>query len=425
MSFLNSGNSALKNFKVKALSSQTANSSFEAEPRISRFIKLSLHLYENTYGKLPPIIIDAKTNTQETYIQATIHNTRKNMVCETLIWLFGIVSFAFCAILLFEQFNLKPSIGMTLAQTLFCLIMGNGLVAILAGMYIWRACLPTVNFMNQLLRNDLLIKYKFHKSQFDMPGFLLLCTILLLIFLYAPLPIFVYYLNLNPVQIFLEIHFMKEKAVRSTLENILASVFSTVMFTGFICVAAKILYVCGILYLMFNTGVHGYIGSLSNINDFKFSNQRKLLTGFKNLELLDKLTRKLISYFFITALGWALLFLTMCAWVSTHGIKLLPVFVVAPFFLTLIVGILVAEFLLQDAAKCRISSFDLIKRMRSRYHTFNRSNGGKYKQYLEWKARQPYSMYFGPRFVIGEGSCMFYMSVLRDNITNSVLLFVP
>lgn len=124
---------------------------------------------------------------------------------------------------------------------MLCIVTVNGVSAILAAMYLMRTYKSTFRYIHQLLRNSLVIKYKQNTSKFDCSGFLLLFKILVLIFLYGPLPIFTYFQNLNHVQIFLEFYLLTEKNVRSTAEHFAASVCSVVLYTGYICVASKII----------------------------------------------------------------------------------------------------------------------------------------------------------------------------------------
>lgn len=390
---------------------------------LSSFTQLSVLLYQMTYGHIPSVIIDIQFDTSKGQVQITRNwKLKVSKLWAKFVWILTLALSLICVALLVEKFVHHDKAHMNLLQTIFCVLFLSAFCLLMCSFVIVLENLFAFHYYNEFAANQLVIEYFPQVSGIDFPGMFLLYLISGLVFGILPLPSVIFFLDLNPIQIFIESYLLSHEYYRSSMEILASSCVSNVLFSMVVYVCGKALYVYLLIYMVIDVGICNTYQMLSD--PVKECTSKKRLLTQLNLQVFGSIVQNLFRNFLLSILTWLQLVLTLCVWVPTRAASLLPKFLVLAFIGGFVGGMPLAHFIIQKSSELRLDSDDFLKQMRGKYHTYNRSKF-TYYYYIWWRSQQPFPIYFGRYITPSRYSCISYLSILCGNITNAVLLIIP
>lgn len=382
---------------------------------------MALKMYQYTYGLLPGVVVDVELDSHN----FRVRNKFKNWF--EIAWtsiVTGIAIIAMCVIGLLVADNLFhfQAMQMSLFQAVICNGILVCIVSMLATITVFRTNRFLYNYLNNFFRNELGFRFRRNTASFDLPGFLLVYFMTGAIFFGLPLPVLLWYLELDPIQVFLERFILSKAYFRGNLEIVFSTIFSLIgTMIGFYIIV-KIVFLALVTPIFMGISADSFFYTLTS--DALIYSENEFISHFVCLRILCMLAREFISYLTLDLVTWSQFFLTGCAWISVHGFQVLPIFVVTTTSAAFVGGLGMAICILHNTTNARLLSIEIIDRQKNRWYTLARSKM-TYYYFVKWKAQQPLPINCGQNFALSKDAIMNYLDVLSVNVTNAVLLIQP
>ncbi|CAL8069358.1 unnamed protein product [Orchesella dallaii] len=388
---------------------------------ITPLIKTSIEIFNATYGKLYPFVLDIRI-----VGDSVPHLKWLKLRSWKLIPWFAHLIFVLGFTIIASGYSLlntfsQPGRQLQLLEIthytfwscawIFQLTISKTIIS-------YPEIVPSFNyFFDHMCHQSFIRRHK----DLDVPGLLLVYYILSSIFAILPFPAFVVALNLDYYHILFERFLLSTPYDRDTITIVFTTGIYIVLMFAAILEFVRIFSVTLMVVLLIGLGLQTCLESLLLRN----YSERFTYAYYTYLRIIGTRLEDFVSSITLQCITLCLCALTTSSWMIIRGSRFLPIFCTLFAFIVFFGGLSFTIFFLRTAAKCRQLSCDLIDRKNRLYFSHNLKRCTYYYT-VKWRAQKSLRVTCGDtRYVVDRKSPIDYLSVVMSCTTNAVLLVVP
>lgn len=268
----------------------------------------------------------------------------------------------------------------------------------------------------------LFVGIQLRASSSDFVGLFMIYFVLLFAIFGPPIPFFLVFLNLDPVNTATEI-LMSKPLFESqiTIYFIAFKVVTFILCSLYISTTLTFIFITVYFVTLTLNHIRSYVHTLLIFLTIRNS---KLLRYHITSLVFMQTVEQLISELILQVIVASQVLLTVFFWISVNCTKVLPVFFILGAATAFTGGLLLILTVLGVAVHVKRYSDELLVRMRAQFYCHNKQSEKHYWT-LKWRACRALRILCGNHFSMTRDAVNIYVSVLNTNITNAVLLIIP